>query len=1849
MDQFIEIPLVFKHINQKFIKLRTMVHIKLIQQTRDMNQLLIQTFLNYQFSLQLLAIIPIIQQDGGLFQFNLLQGIVLNIVQYVKYHLSVKLVDGSCIGNCSSSYQILNGTYCYDFDDETPYSKYLIQEFVNSAFDPQQYAQYTLVSQSGINFLKGSNIYYSNWQEIRVFGGPYVWAQAKFQRIYNIIDPHHSITIAFYILYGPSFPEDGSFIYTIDNYALVTKSKTSYFSTYSDESRLDKVYQRISHNINTLTITWECFGLNNEPIKAYCGFFNYHIAVHYCQPYCLQCLDQNTCTQWNSTYDASIVRFSQSECESYQYFDRDSFRCLQCHSPCLTCTSKIDCQTCQSTFTQTKLGCICLMNQYEDQNQCFNCPIECTQCLSASYCLECLFINNRQLVNGQCNCLDGYYPIASNPQCQQCHQFCNTCTGPTSDECLTYPIKTCSFCHYSCSTCFRTTIEGCLTCNPALNRILKGLKCECAPGYFELNNVCTSCPSIVDTSLTECYKQCNNSQQIWHTNICNSCDSGFQLVSGECQPICGDLQIKGYEQCEDNNTIFDDLCYNCQFQCPLHCEICDLTTSLPCPDICGDGIITGNEQCEDGNSIQYDGCFNCQYQCQLQCTKCIKGECIECATNGWFIDPTVTPWQCRERCGDYIIVGTEQCEDGNSSDTDGCKDCKYFCRIGCSSCNYTNKTCLSCEFPGFTPDSYYCRNICGDGLVVVDPYGFYYEECDDGNTISGDGCSSSCQYQCQSISICTTCVSNRCELCASGYLLTTNKICVPICGDAILVTGEQCDDGLTLPYKGCQNCKARCQRSCLTCSTTGLGCNTCKTGYTRIDYLCYSICGDQIVTEDEQCDDGNLILGDGCHFCQYSCQDECLNCIKGICYDCLDGYKLIQSKCYPICGNGIIQKNEQCEIQNQLQTQINCKSCKLSCDMNCVLCLYGICQQCIDGYELSLNQLQCYKSLQNTNFALENCLIQIRNSCYKCQDYAYYDQVEQKCKSKESTMSFCQYYLKIQPEIYCNQCFEYCSLCNNNTCVDCQTGYYLDENQQCNSFCGDGILSHDEQCEINDQNCLSCMLEAPQLCELQFQNLCFQCEYGYYYNYYSNLCESKCGDGIITHDEDCEDNNYQDFDGCYQCKYSCSQQCINCLKGVCQECELGFFLYEGFCFNGDKVNECSMECKICQQAQCLLCEKEYKFNEYGDCVPGCQEGCINCSYSQCLQCGMEYYLYDNKCILIEQCSVGLYLNLELLICESQCGDGFIKGWEECDDQNSQQFDGCYSCKYECFENCIQCIQGECLQCSTEFNLIENQCLSKCQESCLNCVEGVCQLCSSGYYLNEYYKCTKIDCEYDFSCTQECGNGIIEAQEQCDDQNFINGDSCNNYCELTCDPNCISCVDGICLQCAEGWIFNLFFCKPICGDSIMVGNEECDDGNSISFDGCFQCQFQCIKFCEDCQQGVCQSCQTNFELDLSNNSCKPIQNQVLTYTQPDCKQYNNDQCIQCQAGYLDLITNVCIINYSMNKCTKNCKYCVHEKCLECEQGYYGNRCTPKCGDGLIVKEEECDDGSSYQLDSCLNCKYQCPEYCSKCAYGVCTQCYQGFYLDIVSNSCNSICGDKILANDEVCDDGNELRYDGCFECKFQFQMECLDCQFGKCNLCEPPLFLVQSQSICEQLKQCEDLTGLYYDILKNDCLPQCGDGITASTEQCDDENQIKYDGCFDCQYQCHEMCNNCQEGNCMQCNSNYLLIDNKCIVNQVEKQEEPLFNNEQEKVKDENYTSIQNDQDSNNFFESVCRNDECIFSPQPKMQLDYNYFTFNIQHTNQLTDHKNGIIQYYYTGFRYQKLQYQALINLRYFL
>jgi len=92
---------------------------------------------------------------------------------------------------------------------------------------------------------------------------------------------------------------------------------------------------------------------------------------------------------------------------------------------------------------------------------------------------------------------------------------------------------------------------------------------------------------------------------------------------------------------------------------------------------------------------------------------------------------------------------------------------------------------------------------------------------------------------------------------------------------------------------------------------------------------------------------------------------------------------------------------------------------------------------------------------------------------------------------------------------------------------------------------------------------------------------------------------------------------------------------------------------------------------------------------------------------------------------------------------------------------------------------------------------------------------------------------------------DCGNGVVEPGEQCDDGNTASGDGCSATCQIENIPT--SCGNGVVdsgEQCDDGNNISGDGCSAacvaeFCGDGVtQVGlGETCDDGNTRSGDGC----------------------------------------------------------------------------------------------------------------------------------------------------------------------------------------------------------------------------------------------------------------------------------------------------------------------------------------------------------------------------------------------------------------------------
>lgn len=93
---------------------------------------------------------------------------------------------------------------------------------------------------------------------------------------------------------------------------------------------------------------------------------------------------------------------------------------------------------------------------------------------------------------------------------------------------------------------------------------------------------------------------------------------------------------------------------------------------------------------------------------------------------------------------------------------------------------------------------------------------------------------------------------------------------------------------------------------------------------------------------------------------------------------------------------------------------------------------------------------------------------------------------------------------------------------------------------------------------------------------------------------------------------------------------------------------------------------------------------------------------------------------------------------------------------------------------------------------------------------------------------------------DQNCTQSfCGNGFVGIDETCDDGNTVSGDGCDANCKLTGCGNGAASTGEACDDgnATEGDGCDSNCTVSACGNGIMAPNEACDDGNTAGADGC----------------------------------------------------------------------------------------------------------------------------------------------------------------------------------------------------------------------------------------------------------------------------------------------------------------------------------------------------------------------------------------------------------------------------
>jgi len=201
--------------------------------------------------------------------------------------------------------------------------------------------------------------------------------------------------------------------------------------------------------------------------------------------------------------------------------------------------------------------------------------------------------------------------------------------------------------------------------------------------------------------------------------------------------------------CDDGNLISGDGCDStCRIEWGWNCSGGNFTSRDSCAPVCGDGlVVAGREVCDDGNLLNGDGCNGtCIVELGWSCAN-INSVMYKTGSLNAYLRGNSS---CLIKCGDGLHITGTFFSEGNfiiGSRTDpisgaiqfGCDDNNTVSGDGCSS------TCLvetgyNCS--GGTPSQYdACNSICGDGRRVG------FELCDDSNLIAGDGCSPNCTVE----------------------------------------------------------------------------------------------------------------------------------------------------------------------------------------------------------------------------------------------------------------------------------------------------------------------------------------------------------------------------------------------------------------------------------------------------------------------------------------------------------------------------------------------------------------------------------------------------------------------------------------------------------------------------------------------------------------------------------------------------------------------------------------------------------------------------------------------------------------------------------------------------------------------------------------------------------------------------------------------------------------------------------------------------------------------------------------------------------------------------------------------
>ncbi len=495
-----------------------------------------------------------------------------------------------------------------------------------------------------------------------------------------------------------------------------------------------------------------------------------------------------------------------------------------------------------------------------------------------------------------------------------------------------------------------------------------------------------------------------------------------------------------------------------------------------------------------------------------------------------------------------------------------------------------------------------------------------------------------------------------------------------------------------------------------------------------------------------------------------------------------------------------------------------------------------------------------------------------------------------------------------------------------------------------------------------------------------------------------------------------------------------------------------------------------------------------------------------------------------------QIETGYTCEGEPSVCHETCGNGVITGRETCDDGNEVDGDGCSDiCRIETGFSCF----GDTSLCASGCGNGTVAGLEECDDA--DNVDG--DGCSATCTLEPVWSCSGAAPSI---CTNTCGDSTLDAGEACDDGNVTEGDGCTASCVIETAYSCTGTPST---------------CSSTCGDAEIASDEQCDDGNTTTGDGCdascsIESTFTCVGVPSICLATCGNNIITDGEVcddgnlvngDGCSNTCEIEIGSSCVGEPSACTATCGDNTVDvgeaCDDGD----------NTNFDGCSEVCQIEIGYECNGNPSG-----CLATCGNGTMEGGESCDDKNFVNGDGCsaacrVEVGFSClgePSTCdTSCGDGIITgtetcddsngiggdgcsatcQIEDTFACTGEPSSCLATCSNGTIDAGEACDDGNATNGDGCSAiCEVETGESCLNTS-GEPSLC----YTACGNGTIDAFEQCDDSNNTSDDGCSASCLIEigyvctgtpsacvatCGNGHIASQEACDDANQVSGDGC-----------------------------------------------------------------------------------------------------------------------------------------